>query len=204
MRPSYSGRVARAPVLDPETRRAGLLAAARCVFAREGFHPAGVADICEEAGVARGTFYNYFESKRAIFAAVVDELMAEVLGVVVPIDVTRPIPPQVVANVDRLIRAIAERDVARVLLGEAAGLDAEGDAALLEFYQSAFRRIEAALETGQRLGVVRPGPVDLTARCLLGLIKEPVFQARLAGQRLEPERLVSEVVRLLTAGILLA
>jgi len=179
------------------------VAAARRVFARDGFHRAGVANVCAEAGVARGTFYNYFDSKRTIFAAVVEVMMAEVLGVVVPIDVAAPIAPQVVANVERLVRAVAADDVGRVLFSEAAGLDAEGDAALREFYGFAIGRIEAALRTGQALGVVRSGETALTARCLLGLIKEPVFQAALAGEALDVEGLVAAVGRVLRGGILI-
>lgn len=194
--------MARSPVQSPEARQAALVAAARAVFARDGFHAAGVGDICAVAGVARGTFYNYFESKRAIFAGVVEAMSAEVLGVVVPIDIGCPIAPQVVANVERLVRAIAADDVAKVLFGEAAGIDAEGDAALRAFYGSALGRIEAALRTGQVLGVVRAGETALMARCLLGLIKEPVFQAALAGEALDVEGLVAAVGRVLRGGIL--
>jgi AcrR family transcriptional regulator len=194
--------MSRAPVVSPEVRRATLVGAARRVFARRGFHPAGVADICAEAGVARGTFYNYFESKRTIFAAVVEDMMREVLAVVVPIDVGSAIAPQVVANVERLIRAIAADDVARVLFGEAAGLDAEGDAAMREFYGLALGRNEAAQRPGHQLGVVRPGETSLTARCLLGLIKEPAFQASLAGDALDVEALVAAVGRILRGGVL--
>ena len=60
-------RIARAQPLPPEERRAQLLAAARVVFARRGYHHASVSDILDEAKVARGTFYNYFDSKRAVF-----------------------------------------------------------------------------------------------------------------------------------------
>ena len=61
--------MARAIPLDPDTRRAQLLDASRQVFAERGYHRASVSDIITAAGVARGTFYNYFESKRAVFRA---------------------------------------------------------------------------------------------------------------------------------------
>lgn len=52
------------------TRRR-LLDAARTVFERDGFLKARVVDIAKEAGVAHGSFYTYFDSKQAIFRAVV-------------------------------------------------------------------------------------------------------------------------------------
>ena len=51
-----------------------LLDAARRVFERDGYVEARVADIAGLAGVAHGTFYTYFDSKREVFRA----LMAEV------------------------------------------------------------------------------------------------------------------------------
>lgn len=189
--------------MTPEEREQALLHAARQVFAEKGYHQAGIADIVRTVGVARGTFYNYFDGKRAIFAAVIEGMMAEVVAVVQPIDVGSPIAPQVEANLARLIEAITAADVCRVLFTEAMGVDEEGDAALRAFYADALARIETALRTGQALGVVRPGDVHLMARLLLGLIKEPVVQATLDGERVDPAALVSELTALLRGGLLL-
>lgn len=194
----------RAKAMPPDTRRAAILSAARRVFARKGYHRSGIADIVDEVGVARGTFYRYFDSKRLIFAAVLEQMMEEVVGVVQPIDVSRPIPEQVLANLERLIRAIAAEDVCRVLFAEAVGIDDEGDDALRAFYHQALARIETALRTGRALGVVRPCDERLTARCLLGMMKEPVLQAALDGQDLDAEALVVEILALLSAGVLKA
>ncbi|MCW5748747.1 MAG: TetR/AcrR family transcriptional regulator [Alphaproteobacteria bacterium] len=75
------------PVSTPESRRerkkqenrAQLLAAARAVFAEMGFGAASVRDIVRRTDLATGTFYNYFEDKDAIFAAVVGELTDELV-----------------------------------------------------------------------------------------------------------------------------
>ena len=48
-------------------RRQQILTVARDVFARRGYHAAKIDDIVAAAGIARGTFYLYFEDKRAIF-----------------------------------------------------------------------------------------------------------------------------------------
>lgn len=59
--------------------RAALLAAARAVFAEMGFGAASVRDIVRRTDLATGTFYNYFEDKDAIFAAVVGEITDELV-----------------------------------------------------------------------------------------------------------------------------
>jgi AcrR family transcriptional regulator len=60
------------PVSAEEKRRQILDAAVR-VFARKGFHASRVGDIAEEAGVAHGLLYHYFDSKDAVLQAVFQE-----------------------------------------------------------------------------------------------------------------------------------
>jgi AcrR family transcriptional regulator len=60
-----------------EANRAALLAAAREVFAEYGYTGTGVRDVVRRTDLASGTFYNYFESKDAIFAAVLEEVGGE-------------------------------------------------------------------------------------------------------------------------------
>jgi AcrR family transcriptional regulator len=57
----------------PENRRACILKAARCVFARQGFADTIVEDIAEQAGIGKGTLYLYFRSKEEIFMAALIE-----------------------------------------------------------------------------------------------------------------------------------
>lgn len=65
-------------ILDRETRRQQILRAATSVFARKGYRNTSVSDIIEAAGIARGTFYLYFQSKEEIFLALIDLWFEEV------------------------------------------------------------------------------------------------------------------------------
>jgi AcrR family transcriptional regulator len=56
-----------------DTRRR-LLDAAEQVFGELGYHDASVVKLAEVAGVAGGTFYLYFESKKAVFDELVRDL----------------------------------------------------------------------------------------------------------------------------------
>ena len=53
--------------LSPERRHAILDGAGR-VFARDGYEGASMAQIAREIGVSKGTLYNYFPSKAALFS----------------------------------------------------------------------------------------------------------------------------------------
>jgi AcrR family transcriptional regulator len=55
------------------TRRR-ILDAAEAVFGESGYHDASVSEITARAGVAQGTFYIYFDSKRQIFIELVEDV----------------------------------------------------------------------------------------------------------------------------------
>ena len=54
--------------------RARLLAAAYKLFALHGAEAPTIDDVILEAGVARGTFYNYFKTRDSLFRAVADDI----------------------------------------------------------------------------------------------------------------------------------
>jgi AcrR family transcriptional regulator len=57
---------------EPE-RRSQILRAARAVFIEKGFLAARVEDVADRAGLSKGAVYFYFESKRELFMALVQE-----------------------------------------------------------------------------------------------------------------------------------
>ena len=63
------------PKIRPETaakRRMQILKAAHCAFNRDGIN-VSVDQICAEAGVSKGNFYGYFESKDELILAIARE-----------------------------------------------------------------------------------------------------------------------------------
>src|SRR5690349_8227493 len=92
-RPDHTdGRVLRAQRRRDE-RREQVLATARRLFAEKGYHATSIHDIIDSADIARGTFYLYFESKRAIFAELLDGFFATLAKEVKRIDTSPGAPP---------------------------------------------------------------------------------------------------------------
>src|SRR5215467_9348829 len=52
-------------------KRRQIMEGARAVFLAQGFDGASMGEITRKAGVSKGTLYVYFESKEALFTAVV-------------------------------------------------------------------------------------------------------------------------------------
>jgi AcrR family transcriptional regulator len=56
-------------IVDKEKKKAAILEAAIRVFSRQGLRKTKISDIAEEAGIGKGTVYEYFKSKDEVFAA---------------------------------------------------------------------------------------------------------------------------------------
>ncbi len=146
---------------EPSLPAARLLSAARQSFAREGYTTVNVGQICEAAGIAKGSFYRYFESKHEIFLAaalstvdavgegldILDEPMTERKAITELAELLKPFIPLYLEVMTRELRG--EKDVAGIASGITEGiagrvsphLRAKGQAAL-----SAGRRVaDAAL-----------------------------------------------------------
>jgi AcrR family transcriptional regulator len=163
-----------------ESRRAEILSAALRLFAKNGYHQTRVSDIIEAAGIARGTFYIYFESKNAIFLELLSELLAQLNDAIVGVDTSPGAPPveeQLKSTTQRLLDTVSSnRLLTTIIVREAVGLDAECDQRLAEFYGGLLRYIRAALEEGKRMGLVRDVDNEIASMCILGTIKQLMEQ----------------------------
>jgi AcrR family transcriptional regulator len=190
-----------------DERRAQFLRVALRLFGERGYHETSISDIIEEAEVARGTFYNYFKSKRAIFEELLDELFEAVNASVSSIEPgsADQVRTQLGENVASVCLALSQNlPMARVLLERAVGLDPEADEQLRVFYRRIVERLEVALQAGQAMGIIRRGDVTVMALCTLGMIKEALFQQLLGTRTLAPEILVREILESMAHGILAA
>lgn len=71
------------------TQRA-ILDAAAAEFGEKGFHESSIVSITIRAGVALGSFYTYFESKEALFKALVQDMSERVRDHVAPVLASQP------------------------------------------------------------------------------------------------------------------
>ena len=192
--------------MDKTERRQQILAHARQVFARRGYHAAKIDEIVAAAGVARGTFYSYFDDKRAVFEELVDHAFVR-LGLafvkVDPADPSRTVAAQIQENIENIVATLLEdRATTKILLSDAVGLDPDLDRRLLNFYEQVGNVLEEAYRDGQALGVVAPGDVRIFALLTLGAMKELFYQVVMRGLDYPQDRIVAEMYAFLCRGVL--
>ncbi len=154
-----------------ELTRERLLEAAAVAFAREGLAGANVNVISQAAGYAKGTVYNYFPSKEALFAAVVEEACRRT--------VTEVEDPGRAAPMRERLRALVSADVAwaaahepfaRVLVREVFSGEPERYARVVEAAGPYVDRVVQVLRDGVERGEVRTDrPVEQLALLFTGL-----------------------------------
>ncbi len=150
-----------------EATRRRILDAAEEVFGAVGYYQASVSEITRRAGVAQGTFYIYFHTKRDAFV----ELVADIGNRL------RAATSAAIAGAPNRIEAerlgfaaffhfvAAHRQIYRIVQ--------EADRVAPEAAREYYRRISAGYERGLRAamagGEIRPGEAEAIATALMGI-----------------------------------
>ena len=197
----------------PERRRR-ILECAKGVFARRGYHETNISHICEAMGIARGTLYQYFTSKKDVFAAIVEDMLARIRTAVAREPVVRippgfrPTRPQVLeytaASLRRVLEAVfADEASLRILVREAVGLDVGIDAILHSIDELVIDRFASDLDAARSAGVIR-ADVDPRAAALfvLGGVQKVALDALGHDRAVDLGALALEVTRMNMLGLL--
>ncbi len=176
---------ARKQPVTKAARRQQILEAARDVFARKGYHQTTIDDIVAKAGVARGTFYLYFEDKRGVFAELIDRFSSRISMAITKIIIDapqRPVPEQVRDNIHAILTvSLNERAMTKILFTDATGLDSAFDRKLATFYDEVVQLLSESLREGQAIGIVGDGEPRVMAYLTIGALKELLYQVVTLG-----------------------
>jgi TetR/AcrR family transcriptional regulator, fatty acid metabolism regulator protein len=139
-----------------EEKRRQILEAAVRAFAAKGYHACRVGDIAEEAGVAYGLLYHYFDSKEEVLRSIFRQTWTDMLGTIREIEqLDIPAREQLRKVVELVLRTWKrDPDLVRVLVRE---VTRSGELQQqIEEIEQAFQALERIVERGQREGDFRP------------------------------------------------
>lgn len=144
-----------------------LLDAAAAEFGERGFHEASISAITRRAGTALGSFYTYFDSKDAIFRALVADMSARVRDHVAPAIEAAPdaISREEGALAAFLAFAREHQEIYRIV-DEAEFVD---PASFRTHYESTAQRMTERLRKGAASGELRDGVGEVEAWALMGM-----------------------------------
>ena len=187
-----------------EETQARIVEAAITLFSNRGFSAASVDDICAEAGVSKGAFYHHFESKQALFLALLDGWLK---------------------TIDRAIEASRDRTAPETFLAmteafpylfETAG---QGLPMFLEFWLQAsrdekiwqasiapYRRYHkyftSLIQKGQEEGSFVEVPSELAARMIVSMAMGLLLQSLLDPEGAKWEKTAREITTMMLDNLL--
>jgi AcrR family transcriptional regulator len=203
---SASGSAApggRRPRRSSAARRADVLAAARRLFAAQGFHATSTRELASAADINDALLYRYFPNKEAILTALVDEAIAAFQ--VLPD--TRPASDLPTAELLELVGtafvhiAVGQLDLLTILISEHHAL--VDDHRFVEFIHHAAENLGQLLERPSDPGVGASG--YLTARAYMGSLMAFVIVQDVLGlsavERVDPVAYIHHLATLTARGL---
>lgn len=160
------------PIDGTPDSRERVLGAARASFSEHGYEAASISDIAARAGVAEGTIYTHFSSKRDLLEQVIrtfyEPLIEETAGVLAALSTTYE---RLRFLIRQQLRAFADQpDLCRLLISEGRRMDG--------YYRSGLADLNRRY-TALTVDVVKEGirRGDLRATLSPGLVRDLVYGA---------------------------
>jgi AcrR family transcriptional regulator len=179
------------PMASTESRRQAILEATVRVVGSRGYKETSVADVIEQAGASRTTFYRHFEDKEDCFLAAYDLLVERIFAAAVAgCDGTQPWLERVQGGLARIVELFTlDPPLARTAIVEAAGAGAEAR----RRYRDALGRFSELLEDGRELAPGRELPENITLMAT-GAVSGLIFEELLIGRAERLPELLPDLV----------
>ncbi len=144
-----------------------ILDAAAGEFGEKGFHEASISGITRRAGVALGSFYTYFDSKDAVFRALVRHMSEQVRDHVAPgIRAASDGIAAERAGLAEFLSFVREHKEIYRIIDESEFVDPES---FRQHYATTADRIRQRLETAAARGELRPEVGEVHAWAVMGM-----------------------------------
>lgn len=176
-----------------------ILDAAAAEFGEKGFHDGSISSITRRAGVALGSFYTYFDSKDAVFRALVRDMSDQVREHVAPS--IRAAPEQIAAEragLQSFIEFVREHKEIYRIIDEAEFVDPES---FRLHYATTADRIAARLKAAADRGEIRADVGEVHAWAIMGMNVFLGLRYGVWNEDKTPEAVADTVAAMLARGL---
>jgi len=190
-----------------QDRKTHIINSAKKVFGRHGYHKTNIAMICAQAGIGRGTLYLYFKNKKAVFEAIIDDLVGQAAMVLneepVPVTSREQLYRTQIERFERILVLVQQdRDFARV----AFGVSNEFPKIRQEIDRYFITLLMNEIDLGKSMGIISTAvDTELAAVKLYGGTEKIIMHFFLGGKRLSRKSLralIEQITRLDMFGFL--
>ena len=191
---------------EKEGRRREILAAAKKVFARKGYHATTIADIAKAAKLSYGSIYWYFESKDALFLALmaheVEALRAHVTHAVTTTPAHRSPDAKVRAAVRTTFECFeSDRALVKLLFRDSYAVGDQFDKHLFAIYETFVSDIETTVNDAKQRGLIIEAPSRMVAYSVAALVGQIAHRRLVTDDGLSAAGVADFAVGLLLNGL---
>lgn len=195
-------------------KQSRILRAAIDIFAEKGFNGGSTSEIAQKAGVAEGTIFRHYKTKKDLLLSIVAPVMSKLIAPFVLRDLSRVFDVRY-DSVDQFLRAVIMNrldfltrniDIVKIMIQE------------IPFHpdlQEQFKKIIVAwmierakpiVEDFQARGLIRPMPpeqaIRLAASSLIGYVMTRMLYGLQAGDAWDDEAEREETIRFIVRGLM--
>jgi len=185
-----------------EDKKIEIINAAISVFSTHGFHKAKIEDIAKEAGIGKGTIYEYFDSKKSLFQEMirhgVEEYKSHVKMISLEESSTRE---KLIGFAEYHGRFLSDHiDMAQSIINQSDTLSVEMRCWMIEEKLEIFRLIEKMISDGIESGELRKNlDKELVISNIIGTTNQyytkKIFLDKMSYKEIDSRILVDTIFR---------
>lgn len=186
------------------SKRQLIIQAAAEIFSSRGYHTAKIEEIAQQAGIGKGTVYEYFQSKEQLFRDTVKEGITIVdLAIQEQIAQETTTRGKLIAFARKTIEIGRKyRFIAKLFIMDTSFMDHDFHEWLVERYGQSLKTIENIIRDGIAIKQLRPLDAACFAQVLsggIGTVAGPLSLVEITPQN--EERIAAEIVDYFLQGI---
>lgn len=156
-----------------------ILVAALNLFMKDGFMKTPVREICRKAGVAKGTFYLYFETKDSVLLNLIELLFVELDDLVLALDSTNPSLDQVDQIIDNCVYLMEKEKDMLHFMHSPEILMFVGEDAPHTLFNSMKSSVSSWMESAIEKGVIKDTITTFSFEIIVNIIHDTLEKALL-------------------------
>jgi len=188
---------------EKQDKRLQILAAAAKVFTAKGFHPTKVEEIASEAGVGKGTVYEYFSSKTEVFKEMLFHLLEFYKRYFEErLDRSKSVREQLFTIMSTHANFLKNnKDLFSLILEPHQPIDEETQAWLVAERREILDGLAKIIQSGIERGELRPVNTFVAAQILLGIMISFSGEVFLAKKDWDHQEIINHILDILFQGL---
>jgi AcrR family transcriptional regulator len=182
-----------------------LLRAAQKCFAKYGYDAAGVAKICEYAGLSKGAFYHHFSSKQDLFLEMMDQWLKILDRYINIIKNESDNIPELVMNIASKARPIFIEAEGQLPIFIELWIQASRDRKLRKItivsYKKYLKLFRGIIDEGIKKGSIRKVSPDIISRMIVAVAVGLMMQGLLDPEGADWDKVAKESTEVVIRGL---